>query len=258
MTEKILHYQEIGVGKSVIMLHGLAASNQDWIWLAPDLVKSGFKAYFPDLPGHGFSPGPEDSNNFNVDYIFKKLITWITQTKIPKPIILIGHSLGAYLGIRLVQHYGNQISKLVLVSPLYTPNQIFFLGRYAMRYPLLSEQAIRLTNIHIVNFIMALTEPITGKYRPKARMQTALDYTQTEPASMRIPASTNDLSPFLEQILCPTLVIWGKRDPTLNPKYQADLVRKIPNAQGYSFPGCGHEPHLTQTKKFNQLVLSFL
>lgn len=258
MRKENLFYQEMGKGRSVILLHGLAASHHDWKWLAADLINQGFKAYYPDLPGHGASPGPIDPNCFNVNFIIDRLISWIEQVEISLPLTLIGHSLGGYLCLGLVKYFGSHVTKLVLVSPLYTPNQIFILSRMALKYPILGELSLRLVKVPLITTYLKVTEPLYGKYPPEARLQTALDFKQTDPASMRYPNSIKDLSTELAEIHCPTLVIWGKHDSVLMPKFQSFLTGEIPKARGFTFENCGHEPHFTKMERFNPLVLSFL
>ena len=258
MQMREIYYQTKGNGPNVILFHGLAASHHDWVWIMPELVANGFHVFTPDLPGHGKSSGPQNPNEYTIDYIFSQIIQWIETVEIKKPIILIGHSLGAYLSILLANHFRNNISKLVLVSPFFNPKQIYFLARKAMKHPIISEQALRFANVKLVDSILALSEPITGKYPPNSRWQTAVDYTYTKPASMRFLATSKDLTPILKNIFCPTLVIWSEQDFILRPKLNATLLKSIRNAQGVPLKGYGHEPHLTQTEIFNKLVLNFL
>ena len=47
-------------GPPVVLVHGLSGRAEDWLDLAPHLVKAGCRLYLPDLPGYGRSARPAD------------------------------------------------------------------------------------------------------------------------------------------------------------------------------------------------------
>ena len=247
-----------GKGLPVVLLHGLAASHHDWDWLAPLLVQFEYQVYLPDLLGHGDSPRPSEISCYTLDKLYTALLMWMEQVRVPKRFFLIGHSLGGYLSLKIAINHPEQVLGLVLTAPFFTLKQILPLARQALQYPTLSEQALKLATPPMVNSILRLASPVLGNYPPQARWRTATDYTRTIPASMRFPASAQDLTPALVSIKAPAIVIWGKNDLMLQPRYFERLVQALPNAQGHAFPACGHEPHLTRMAQFNQLTLDFL
>ena len=240
------------------MLHGLAASHHDWDWLAPQVIQAGYQVFVPDLPGHGDSPRPRSPASYTLDYLYQALVVWMEQESLPEPFFLIGHSLGGYLSLKIAIERPKQVLGLVLAAPFYSLKQIFPLARHVLKLPMLSEQVLRLATPQMVDSILWFTAPVLGNYPSQARRQTALDYTRTIPASMRFPASAQDLSSSLASIEIPVLTVWGKHDLMLRPQFFNWLVKALPLAHGIAIPACGHEPHLAYMAEFNQLALDFI
>jgi len=54
----------------VVLLHGVAASARDWDALLPELVHAGYRAYAPDLVGHGNSTKPGEPSKYDAESIY--------------------------------------------------------------------------------------------------------------------------------------------------------------------------------------------
>jgi 4,5:9,10-diseco-3-hydroxy-5,9,17-trioxoandrosta-1(10),2-diene-4-oate hydrolase len=246
-----------GEGKPVILIHGMAASHHDWDWINPMLIQAGFKVLCPDLLGHGESSKPVNPKIYTIENLYRSLSQWIESACWDQCFHLVGHSLGGYLGLLYALEHPQNIEKMVLVSPFYSPKQIPLFARLTFRKPKIGEKIFQLATANLVYSILGLSQPITGKYPSAARWRTALDYEQTSPLCMYYLASAQDLSVRVREIGISTLIIWGHNDLVLNPSCYSPLVQSIPNARGKSIPGCGHEPHLSCIPTFNQAILEF-
>ena len=89
------------------------------------------------------------------------------------------------------------------------------------------------------------------------RRQLFYDYRRTTPLILNIPQTISDLTPQLSRVSHPALVMWGSRDMTLAPASFPKIVAALPEAEGFTFMGCGHIPHLTRAAAFNRQVLDF-
>ena len=58
-----IHYYVRGPesGHPIVLVHGLGGRAEDWINLAPYLVRAGYRVYTPDLLGFGHSEQPADA-----------------------------------------------------------------------------------------------------------------------------------------------------------------------------------------------------
>jgi pimeloyl-ACP methyl ester carboxylesterase len=255
---QVIHADITGEGSPVLLIHGLAGSHHDWDMLVPILVEEGYKTYCPDLLGHGDSAKPDIPEIYTVDNLYQIIIDWIDHVGIDKPFYLVGHSLGGHISLLLAAKRPELISKMILVAPFYSLKQIPRLARTALEYPEISEKAISMSKAQLVYSIITVAEPLIGKYPSEVRWQTANDYVCASPATMRFPATAHDLSHYLADIHIPTLVIWGKNDLVLSPNQFPSMVEKMPNASAVAISGSGHEPHLTEHNKFNEILLNFL
>jgi len=115
---KATHYYEIGNKKArpIIILHGLRGDHKALINFGK--LFDGYRVIIPDLPGHGKS---EEISVHTMDSYSKWLLGLISQLKL-KNIIVIGHSLGANIGMMAVKKdKGKNITQLIafLLYPKY-------------------------------------------------------------------------------------------------------------------------------------------
>lgn len=67
-----------------------------------------------------------------------------------------------------------------------------------------------------------------------------------------------EITPKLELIEIPTLVIWGDMDPVIPIKYADYFVQKIRDCRFYQIANSGHTPYVEDPKEFIRIVLEFL
>jgi len=258
------NYQESGRGSPVILVHGLAASLYDWEDLMPELALSNYHGYALDLLGHGDSPKPE-SRSYKMKWVLWHLEKWIESLDLSEPPVLIGHSLGGYLVMRYTLRHLDNVRGIVLTSPLFSLKQLPFILRRTYRHPTLNALVMERLPRWVFQVAVDFTSQTMGRIGQgtpdlpeEVRIQTALDYKRTNPGAFNLPNTVRDLTTELHRIKQPCLVIWGKRDLTLNPVMFPDLVRAIPLSRGVPFPFSGHVPHQSHPKQFNRLILDFL
>lgn len=254
-----------GSGQPVIMVHGLAASLHDWDALLPELAAHGYAGHALDLLGHGESAKPRKVTHYTSDSVFAHLLGWIDSLGLEEQAILIGHSLGGYLSLQYTLQYPERVRALILVNPFYTQSQLPPMLRFFLRRPLLNTAVIQHTPYWLFRLMIDVTSLQFGNSNEKfhtlpenVRIQTALDYKRAAPGIYNIPRTLHDLTPDLPHITQPTLVIWGARDQTINPKTFPLLVDRLPNARSEVMSICGHVPHQCHAADFNKKVFGFL
>jgi pimeloyl-ACP methyl ester carboxylesterase len=100
---------------SVVLLHGLAANRRLMMYLAEDFAGHGFRAYAIDLPGHGES---RDAFSFAhaQDCAAAAVESLIHSGQLdPKTTILLGHSMGAAIAIRMADR--DPVTATIALSP---------------------------------------------------------------------------------------------------------------------------------------------
>jgi len=265
MKDLAVNFVQLGEGPAVIMVHGLAASLHDWDALLPALAKAGYTGYALDLLGHGDSSKPRQLEAYTSDAVYEHMRAWIDALMLEQPAVVIGHSLGGHLALQFALQYPERVRALVLVNPFYTQEQLPPALRFFLRRPLLNTTLIERTPYWLFRLLIDVSSLQFGNSNenlhtlPEAvRIQTALDYKRAAPGIYNIPRALQDLTPSLPRVNQPTLVIWGARDQTIDPKTFPVLVEKLPNARGEIMPICGHVPHQCHALDFNKKVFGFL
>ena len=253
-----LHYTKQGEGPPAVLVHGFAASNFDWAYLEPDLVKNGYRVYSPDLIGHGNSIRSKPGPGYTFDLIYKYFSDWIDSQQFEQEINLIGHSLGGMISLNYVIQNPTSVSKLILINPYYTKRQLNRFLRYISGNPAPYRKALQVSPPWLIHFIVSLDIRGYLHYEDRARKQKAKDVSRAAPEIVYIPGSIPHFSDHLSDVDAPTCVIWGKKDTTLNPKSFPELANHIPNSTSVAIDGTGHQPHLTKFEQVNQVVLDFL
>ncbi len=98
---------------SVLLVHGLTANSRSWAALGPALADAGMRAIALDLRGRGRSAKP--ASGYGIPFHVNDLLAVIRELGLDRP-HLVGHSLGARIGIWMAALYGHSIGKLVLVD----------------------------------------------------------------------------------------------------------------------------------------------
>lgn len=100
-----IHFFEKGSGQSVILIHGFCEIGAMWEDFAQELSKD-FRVLCPDLPGFGKSPLPKPQISLEETAVM--LEEWMEEHSIQDPVI-IGHSLGGYVALALLELMGSKI-----------------------------------------------------------------------------------------------------------------------------------------------------
>ncbi len=253
-----IHYLVEGQGPPVILVHGLAASSYDWAAMLPALASAGYQAFAPDLLGHGESVKPESTDSYQAETVYQFLVAWIDSLALKQPPVFIGHSLGGYLSLLYGLRRPRKLAGLVLIDPLYSPNQLSALLRWINQRPAWGEAAMRLVPEWMLNAVLGWDPANGNEFDDYIRQQIANDYKRASARIVHIPATIEDLSPKLVQLTIPSLLMWGDRDLTLATQSFHKLHKAIPNNQARVVTGSGHQPHIGRPEQVNQLVLSFL
>jgi pimeloyl-ACP methyl ester carboxylesterase len=111
-----------GSGPVVVLLHGIAASSDDWHEVVRAL-KNDFHIITIDLLGFGRSPKPQWAQ-YHMSTHIRHIEAALAKVYPRGQFILIGHSLGSLLATRLSRRHPKRISRLLLLSPpVYPPLQ---------------------------------------------------------------------------------------------------------------------------------------
>lgn len=111
-----LAVKDKGRGKTVVLIHGLAASGRVWRPLIRLLDLTKWRVIVPDLLGFGDSPKP-GWNDYSVQEHARMIVATLTRRGVKKPITVVGHSMGCLIAVHIAATNPKLVKKLVLYEP---------------------------------------------------------------------------------------------------------------------------------------------
>lgn len=217
--EDLVHYEVLGRGRPVILLHGWIGSWRYWIPLMRQLQMK-YRAYAIDF--FGFGDSSKNPQRYSVSQQVNLLDDFIQQMGIPK-VAFIAHGLGAHVAIEFASQFPDRIARMLIIgAPLFDP------GDLATRVP--AGQRVLLTHP-----AAAVAEPGTvSTPLPVGLQQAALEKGEetlrstngmTLPRNTRPEQNNNPLRAALEGGMSNLLSQCFKRSDTEYERFQADIAK---------------------------------
>lgn len=256
------HVQVAGTGPDLLLLHGTGASSHSWAGVFP-LLTQWFRVIAPDLPGHGFSDMPA-SGGLSLPGMARAIKDLLGELD-AKPALVVGHSAGAALAIRMCLDGFIAPSGLVSINGALMP----FGGLAAQLFPPMAR--FLALNPLIPRFFAwraedkgAVTRLIEGTgSRIDARgieLYRRLFSTQSHVAAtlgMMANWDVGTLRGDLAKLRCPLLLIVGESDKAVSPEEARTTRRLVPDATLASLRGAGHLCHEEKPHQVYDIIRSF-
>jgi pimeloyl-ACP methyl ester carboxylesterase len=99
-------------GRGIVLVHGGAAHSRWWDHIAP-LLAEGRRVIAIDLSGHGDS---DRRNSYGLDGWAREVLAIAADAGIAAPPIVIGHSMGGLVTLRLASLFGARIEGAVIID----------------------------------------------------------------------------------------------------------------------------------------------
>lgn len=145
----LVHYEVLGRGRAVVLVHGWVGSWRYWIPTMQKLHLK-FRVYAVDL--FGFGDSARATKKYTIDHQVYLLSEFMNQLGLKKA-ALVGHGLGGLVLTEFARRHHDQIARMMLVSP-----PLFDPGGLASRVP--PGQQILLTPPPSVGSSQASLRPI--------------------------------------------------------------------------------------------------
>ncbi|MFN8237072.1 MAG: alpha/beta hydrolase [Chitinophagales bacterium] len=258
-----IHYTEAGSGFPVLMIHGFGGSNRDFS-LLDSLINPGYRVIRVDLPGFGLSDFPVQKEE-SPDYlkVYNDYFTFLMDTLHLDSLYVMGNSLGGLMAWNLTVQHPDKVKKLVLFNS----------AGYDMEEVIKSANA-KVFKYDIVKLLLKRGIPmfmtkngISRVFYDKSlltpdRLKRVNELWNREgnlAHIMQMASSTKYLDQnLIKKITCPTLIIWGKQDKIVSPKYADRFHEDIKNSRLIMYDSCGHVPMMEKPMEVKSAVLDFL
>ncbi|HET8977739.1 MAG TPA: alpha/beta hydrolase [Solirubrobacteraceae bacterium] len=228
----------------VLYLHSVPTSSDDWREL---LSLTGGIA--PDLPGFGRS-GKGGHLDYSLDG-YVRFVDELLTALAPGPVTIVGHGWGATIGLVFAQRHPEWVQRLVAIDAV-PPLPGFRWPRIARwwRRPGIGELLMGSATRWMLARLLRRGAAAATAW-PDRRVDEVWDQFDqgTQRAILRLHRSVDEHSlgvagEHLDTLHQPALVVWGERDPWLEPAFADALGRRLPAATVLRVPDAGHWPWL--------------
>ena len=260
-----LHYEDVGTGSPVVLIHGWPLSGRSWESQMPALVEAGHRVVTYDRRGFGDSSQPWGGYDYNT---FAADLDVLLQHLDLREVALVGFSIGGGEVVRYIARYGtDRVAKAVLAAAvppyLYKSDDnpegglddatiaAFQEGVRTDRLAFLDEFT---TNFFSAGGQLKVSEPqreyardIAASASPKGTLDCIAAFART------------DFRADLEKITVPTLVIHGDSDAIVPFEVSGRRsAEAISNAELVVVKGAPHGFNASHANEFNGHLLRFL
>ncbi|MFN3547225.1 MAG: alpha/beta fold hydrolase [Mesorhizobium sp.] len=259
-----IHYVDQGAGRPILFVHGLGGQLHHFRQTLFPAMGDGFRLVAMDRPGSGYST--RVSSGARIPQQAEAIAKFIDAVGLEKP-LLVGHSLGGAIALRVALDHPDKISGLALISPLThhipTPPKEF--GGLYIRSPLmrriiaatLAVPAGLKTAQQTLDFVFG-PQPVPADYAIGGGGYLGLRPSHFYATSSDIVAVEQDLPGQMErygEIAMPVGILFGSRDRVLHhTRHGLAMEGKVEGIDIEILEGIGHMPQFVEAEKVADFV----
>lgn len=268
-----IHYNEIGTGYPMLMLHGGGPGASGWSNYQDNArsLSRHFRVILPDVPGYGksdeFDPEIEEIPKAQAESI-KLLMDALNIEKA----VLVGNSMGSVITLNLAVDYTDRVSHMVTmgagVGGLGLPMTLSPSGPTAgIQVLVQTYRDPSKENFRRLCEVMLFDPSYITEELLIARSKSALDnprhlenfLRRTELGKMTPRTSeATELAAKLPSLKIPALIIHGRDDRIVPLEASLRLLSVLRHAQLLIFNRCGHWAQIEHANVFNAVVSGFI
>lgn len=237
---------EGGSGPTLVLLHGAGDQAGAWARVIGGLA-SDHRVVIPDLPGH-WKSDPR-SGPIHLEQLLDGLDRVMDAYCADEPVVIVGNSMGAWLGFLYARDNPHRVARLVAVNggPLFEPDPQVNI------FPTTREEARE-----TMKGLMGPASPQIPGYV----LDDIVRRTGNGPAA-RFGQTAAEMGPYLldgrlHEVTVPVELVWGAADKLLTVAYAERMVDGLARARLHPIKGCGHVPQRECPIKFLEALTNAL
>jgi pimeloyl-ACP methyl ester carboxylesterase len=255
-----MSYVDEGQGAPVVLLHGFPLDHTMWNAQITALAKS-YRVIAPDLRGYGQTPLGEVSPTagISMEQYADDVAALLDAIGVREPAVLVGFSMGGYIGWQFVRKYGQRLRGLVACDTRAVADSDEARdGRLKM-----AEKVAEWGSGRVAEMMgPKLFAKQTFDDQPGIVAEVRKVVERTPPAaiaaSQRGMAARPDVTSFLPTITLPTLVVVGEHDAISARDEMEKVAKAIPGAKFVEIAGAGHMAPMERPDAVNEALVAFL
>jgi pimeloyl-ACP methyl ester carboxylesterase len=261
-------YLEAGEGPTVILLHGLGATNSSMLTTLWDLSRD-HHVIAPDLPGFGESGKPIRA--YHAPFFARWLRDFMDELGIQKA-HLVGNSMGGRISIETALRYPERVDRMVLLAPSmafrrfrqavplvrWLPAETAVLPLRAPRFQV--HQTLRLLFARPGRvpepWFEAAIDEFTRVFRsPRGRIAF---FSAARQIYLEQPFGPRGFWRRVRKLERPALFLWGDKDWLVPARFARHVQANVIQAESMVIDDCGHVPQFELPDLTHQLTREFL
>ncbi len=232
----LVHYEVIGRGRPLLLLHGWVGSWRYWV-RTMEALSASFRAYALDL--WGFGDSDKQPRAYSLDAYVELLDGFLERLGI-EDVALVGHALGGLVALRFARAAAGRVERVMGVSVPLTE------GALARPVPALTGDGESLTKL-------------LGRRLAEPELEPELRKADLAAVHGTLRALTNsDVQGDLLALAQPVLLLYGRSDPLVRPPTDGSLSGLGNRKRVMWMDNAQHFPMLEEHNKFNRLLMDFL
>lgn len=221
-----IHYEVEGVGRPLVLQHGLGQSGADWADAGyVDALKDMRQLVIVDGRGHGSSDRPHDRADYTPQRQASDVVAVLDDVGVDRADYL-GYSMGGHIGFALAKYAPERISSFVIggYGPYGLPADTV-----AAMYAAMKDGIVALAGF------FELRERLSPAMKARVLAGDVAAYKAFFTSGASFPDPLDDVPP---TICVPSLLFVGEDDFALESAVKA--AKEIPNAALVTLPGLDH------------------
>ncbi len=258
---------EAGDGPPLILLHGLSGHAETWIRnLAP--LSAAYHVYALDMLGHGLSAKPEI--DYSVKVLARHILDFMDTLGLERA-SFIGQSLGGWVAAWIAIEHPGRVTSFVNATGAglqLTDDGEEMTRKIGAKVRDATNKALAAPTRDSVRerleWLMYDKSLVTDELvEVRYRMYTAPDFALIAPRIIDAVTASVDFDEMLTRenlarIVCPTLVLWTRHNPTMQWDVGKQASETITGATFYLMEDAGHWPQFEKPDEFHAVVMPFL
>ncbi|HEY3416617.1 MAG TPA: alpha/beta fold hydrolase [Armatimonadota bacterium] len=251
--ETVIHYEEMGRGTPLLLLHAFPMDGR--MWREQHVLADIAHVIIPDLRGVGRSsvtPPP-----YTMEMLGRDMFALLNSLEIDRAVVM-GDSLGCYVAFSMYEMHPERFKALVLTDTRPQADNPETKERRQRTVEGLRAEGTSFLSSRIDD----LFSPVTHAERPELVAEFKAIAMEQNPEGLAgetlAMATRPDRLKLLPAIRVPTLVLCGVDDKPAPPDIMQEMARMIPGARFHLIPRAGHLSSLENPDEVNRLLRDFL
>jgi pimeloyl-ACP methyl ester carboxylesterase len=260
----ILHYESIGRGQPVILLHGWINSWDVWRDSMIALASSGhYRVYALDFWGFGASAKETPNNVFKIDS-YVQMVYQFMETLGIRQAPVFGHSMGGTVALKLALLHPERVTKVAAIgapvvgrslNPMLKFAGFRWIADLVGRKPDLLQPLMSTIILASIRILLAGDNPRVQAMIRRDVQRTTVDSFVRSIGDLRL----TDLRQQLPSLHMPTLGVYGSNDNIVLPNSNVRLLTSLVPASAVKImTRSRHFPMTDEPEKFLDTLYLFL